>query len=148
MTEKYIAGGYNTAATEAANSQLLDAFSGILRDVHQIQHEIFLEMNNRGWYQPKPANMNELNQNISKWNQDLQKAQSTAARSTAQQQQQQQQQVYQGNIPQYSYQAGMGMPQQMDLQQQMGTHQQMSTHQQAGMPHPQAMYRPPQNPMA
>jgi len=135
ITEKYIAGGYNHAALEAANSQLLDTFTGILRDVHQIQHEIFLEMNNRGWYQPKTANMNELNQNINKWNQELQKVQNTAARNTASQQHQQyqgnvpQQHAYQGNIPQYSYQTGVGMPQQM------------------GMPQQQTMYRPPQSPM-
>ncbi len=125
ITEKYIAGGYNHASLESANSQLLDAFTGILRDVHQIQHEIFLEMNNRGWYQPKTANMNELNQNINKWNQELQKAQNTVARRAMPPQQ-----AFQGNIPQYNYQTGMTMPQQM------------------GMPPAQTtMYRPPQSPV-
>lgn len=126
ITEKYIAGGYNHAALEASNSQLLDTFAGILREEQQIQHEIFIEMNNRGWYQPKTANMNDLSQNINKWNQELQKLQSTALRSTGQQQQQ----AYQGNIPQYTFQTGVGMPQT-----------------QMGMPQSQTMYRPPQNPM-
>lgn len=134
ITQKYIANGYNHAALEAANSQLMDAFTGILRDEHQLQHEIFIEMNSRGWYQPKTANMNDLTQHLNKWNQELQKVQNTAARSTVAQQQAlhgniPQQHAYQGNIPQYSYQTGVGMPQQM------------------GMPQSQTMYRPPQSPM-
>ena len=100
ITEKYIAGGYNHAALEAANSQLLDAFTGILRDVHQIQHEIFLEMNNRGWYQPKTANMNELNQNINKWNQELQKRRTRLPDAPCLHNR------LSGNIPQYNYQTG------------------------------------------
>lgn len=125
ITQKYLAGGYNHASLEAANNQLLDAFAGILRDEHQIQHEIFLEMNNRGWYQPKAANMNDLSQHLNKWNQELQKVQNSAGRSAVPQQQQ----AYQGNIPQYTYQTGVGMPQQM------------------GVPQSQTMYRPPQTPM-
>ncbi|MDD4334852.1 MAG: spore coat protein [Desulfotomaculaceae bacterium] len=125
VTQKYLAGGYNHAALEAANSQLLDAFTGILRDEHQIQHEIFLEMNNRGWYQPKTTNMNDLSQHINKWNQELQRVQNTAARRAMSPQQ-----AFQGNVPQYNYQAGVNMPQQM------GTPPTQTT-----------MYRPPQSPV-
>jgi len=75
ILQKYKSNAYNVAATESANSQLMDVFMGILRDEHQIGHEIFLEMNNRGWYQPKAANMNEFNQNMQKWGQDLQRLQ-------------------------------------------------------------------------
>lgn len=124
VTQKYIANGYNIAATEAANSQLMDAFIGILRDEQQIHHEIFTEMNSRGWYQPKVANMNELNQNINKWNQELQRVQSTSFRQPGMQQA-----GYQANLPQYGFQTGVGLPQMgSDIQQ-------------------QTMYRPPQNPM-
>lgn len=125
LTQKQLAGGYNHAALEAANSQLLDAFTGILRDEHQIQHEIFMEMNNRGWYQPKTANMNDLNQHINKWHQELQRVQNTAAgRATPQQ-------TIPGNMPQYNYQPGVTMPQQMNIP-----------------PAQNTMYRPPQNPMS
>lgn len=134
ITQKYIASGYNTAATESANSQLMDAFIGILRDEHQIHHEIFNEMQHRGWYQPKTANMNDLSQNVNKWNQELQRVQNSAFRQAGTQQAgyQQfgtQQAGYQAGIPQYGFQTGVGMPQ-------MGTNAQQQT-----------LYRPPQNPM-
>lgn len=124
ITQKYIASGYNLAVTESANSQLMDAFMGILRDEHQIQHEIFNEMNSRGWYQPKTANMNDLSQNINKWNQELQRVQNTAYRQPGAQQA-----GYQAGIPQYGFQTGVGLPQ-------MGSEAQQQT-----------MYRPPQSPM-
>jgi hypothetical protein len=124
ITQKYIATGYNLAALESANNQMMDAFTGILRDEHQIQHEIFNEMNSRGWYQPKAANPNDISQNISKWNQELQRVQHTAAfrPSTLQQQ------GYQAGAPQYGFQTGVGMPQ-------------------TGSESQHTMYRPPQNPM-
>ncbi len=135
VTQKYITSGYNLAANESANSQLMDAFAGILRDEHQIQHEIFHEMHNRGWYRPKAADMNDLSQNINKWNQELQRVQNIAFRQPSmhqqeqQQRQQHQQPGYQGaNIPQYGFQTGVGMPQTGEQQR-------------------QTMYRPPQNPM-
>jgi len=125
VTQKYIAGGYNLAAMEASNTQLKETFMGILRDEHLIQHEIFNEMSNRGWYQAKPANMNDLNQNLNKWNQELQRVQNTAYRQPGAQQG-----SYQNVFPQYGIQTGAGMPQ-------MGSETQQ-----------QGMYRPPQNPMA
>ncbi|NLI13911.1 spore coat protein [Pelotomaculum propionicicum] len=125
ITQKYIATGYNTAALESANNQIMDAFSGILRDEQQIQHEIFTEMNSRGWYQPKAANPNDITQNINKWNQELQRIQHTAAiRPGAMPQQ-----GYQAGMTQYGFQTGVSMPQ-------MGGEAQQQT-----------MYRPPQNPM-
>lgn len=135
VTEKYISNGYNTATIESANSQLMEAFAGILRDEHQIQHEIFLEMHNRGWYRPKAADMNELSQNMNKWNQELQRVQNMAFRqpTTHQQEQHQRQQHQQpgfqgSHMPQYGFQTGVGMPQANEQQR-------------------QTMYRPPQNPM-
>ncbi len=132
ITQKYIANGYNTAATEAANSQLMDTFMNILRDEQQIHKEIFNEMKSRGWYQPKEANMNDIRQNFSKWSQELQRVQSSALQAGAKQAGTQQigvqQTGYQTGIPQYGFQAGIGMPQTNEMQQ-------------------QNMYRSPQNPM-
>lgn len=82
IMEKYIANGYNCAVIEAANPQLKETFINILRDEYLIQHDIFNEMSNRGWYQVKAANMNDLNQNLSKWSQDLQRLQSSAGQWT------------------------------------------------------------------
>ncbi|MDD4169151.1 MAG: spore coat protein [Desulfotomaculaceae bacterium] len=123
MTEKYIAGGYNLAALETSNVQLKESLMGILREEHLIQHEIFKEMNNRGWYQPKTANMNDLSQNLNKWNQELQRVQNAALRQPGTQPGNQQ-----TNFPQYGFQPGSSMP---------PTENQVQ----------QNMYRPPQNPM-
>ncbi len=157
ITQKYLAGGYNHAALEAANSQLLDAFAGILRDEHQIQHEIFLEMNNRGWYQTKTTNISDLSQHINKWNQELQRLQNASSRHAMQQQ------AFQGHMPQHNFQTGMTMPQQNfqagmtmpqhNLQTGMQAPQHnfqtsATTPQQMGMsPKQTNMYRPPQSPV-
>jgi len=124
VMQKYIADGYNTAAIEASNTQLKEAFINILRDEHLIQHEIFNEMSNRGWYQPKPANINDINQNLNKWNQELQRVQTNAYQRPVTPQGN-----YQTAFPQYGYQAGAGMAQ-------TGSEAQQQT-----------MYRPPQNPI-
>ncbi|OPY58810.1 MAG: Coat F domain protein [Pelotomaculum sp. PtaU1.Bin035] len=124
ITQKHIASGYNLAAAEASNTQLKDTFLNILKDEHLIQHEIFNEMSNHGWYQPKPANINDINQNMNKWSQELQRVQSTAYSRPGTQQGN-----YQASFPQYGFQTGAGM-------QQMGSEVQHQT-----------MYRPPQNPM-
>lgn len=129
MTEKFIAGGYNLAALEASNVQLKETLMGILREEHLIQHEIFNEMHNRGWYQPKMANMNDLSQNMNKWNQELQRVQNAALRQTGTQPGN-----YQTNFPQYGFQPG-GSP---------GG----SIPPTGNQVQQQNMYRPPQNPMA
>lgn len=126
ITQKYIASGYNLAAGEAANNQLMDAMLNILRDEHQIHHEIFNEMKNRGYYQPKAANMNDLTQNLNNWSQEYQRVQQNTFRQQGGQAAYQA--GYQTGVPQYGYQTGVGLPQ---------------TGNEAG----QALYRPPQNPM-
>ncbi|OPX84317.1 MAG: Coat F domain protein [Pelotomaculum sp. PtaB.Bin104] len=125
VMQKYIAGGYNLAALEASNAQLKETLMGILREEHLIQHEIYNEMNSRGWYQPKTANMSDLSQNINKWNQELQRVQNVAQRQPGTQLG-----SYQSTFPQYGFQAGNNMPPMGNVVQQ------------------QSMYRPPQNPMA
>jgi len=127
ITQKHIAHGYNAAVSEAANSHLMETFMGILRDEHQIQHEIFHEMHSRGWYQPKAASASDLSQYLTRWNQDYQRVQNFIFRQPGTHQ------TYQPGVPQYGFQAGTG------------------AHQAGGeMPHQayQGMYRPPQNPIA
>ncbi|MHB8986401.1 MAG: spore coat protein [Eubacteriales bacterium] len=124
ITQKYLANCYNSAAAESANTQLMDTFIGILRDEHHIQHEIFGEMANRGWYQPKVANMSDVSQNLNKWNQELQRVHSIAYR-----------------------QAGAGQAfHQAPYQVQAGYQQQFGQQQTTGIPQ-QNMFRPPQNPV-
>lgn len=134
ITEKYMADIYNVSALEASNSQLKDTFMNILRDVHQIQYEIYQEMNHRGWYQPKAANTSDISQHLNKWNQDLHRIQSSITRQAGQAQQTGPQPGYQGSFyagpPQYGMHPGTGVPQ--------------TGQQQSG----QTMYRPPQQPLS
>ena len=66
-SQKYITDHYNTFANETATPQLKSTVMQILADEHQIQHEVFCEMNNRGWYQTTPAESQKLQNAITKY---------------------------------------------------------------------------------
>jgi spore coat protein CotF len=57
-SQKLISETYNTFANECATPNLRDEFMNILKDEHQIEAELFSEMQKRGWYQVKPADQN------------------------------------------------------------------------------------------
>lgn len=61
-SQNLISGNYNTFANECATPNLRDEFLNILKDEHQIQAEIFTEMQKRGWYTVEPADQNKVNQ--------------------------------------------------------------------------------------
>lgn len=61
-SQKTITGGYNTGANEAAGAPLKAEFMNILNEEHQIQHEVFLEMQKRGWYSPAQAEQQKISQ--------------------------------------------------------------------------------------
>lgn len=61
-SQKSITGSYNTFANECATPALRSEFMNILSDEHQIQHEIFTEMQKRGWYQVEAAEKNKVDQ--------------------------------------------------------------------------------------
>ena len=61
-TQKFITGGYNTNATEASNPSVKSTLLSILNDEQSLQHGIFVEMQNRGWYQTEPAQTDKINQ--------------------------------------------------------------------------------------
>ena len=54
-TQKFITGGYNTNANESAEPTVKNAMMSILDEEHTIQHDVFLEMQKRGWYQTEAA---------------------------------------------------------------------------------------------
>lgn len=54
-SQKMISSSYDTFANECATPNLRDEFINILKDEHQIQAELFTEMQKRGWYQTQPA---------------------------------------------------------------------------------------------
>lgn len=61
-SQKLISSSYDTYANECATPNLRDEFLNILKDEHQIQAEIFTEMQKRGWYQIKPADQQQVQQ--------------------------------------------------------------------------------------
>ena len=58
--QKYVTSNYNMFAGECVNPQLRTELLSILKEEHDIQNEIFCEMHSRGWYEVKPAQMQEI----------------------------------------------------------------------------------------
>ena len=61
-TQKFITENFNMAANESATPEVRGAFMSILKDEHDIQNEIFTEMQRRGWYQVQPAEQQKIQQ--------------------------------------------------------------------------------------
>jgi spore coat protein CotF len=61
-SQKLISSTYDTYANECATPNLRDEFMNILKDEHQIQSELFTEMQKRGWYQVSPADQQKVTQ--------------------------------------------------------------------------------------
>ena len=59
-SQKLIENNYNTYANECVNPQLRADFMNILREEHDIAFNVFEEMSQRGWYQTKCADANEV----------------------------------------------------------------------------------------
>jgi spore coat protein CotF len=59
-SQKLIENNYNTFANECVNPQLRDDFINILREEHDLAFNVFQEMSQRGWYQTKSADANEV----------------------------------------------------------------------------------------
>ena len=55
MTQKFVTGNYNSFANECAHPEVKRLALELLSDEHVIQHEIFTEMQNHGWYEVKAA---------------------------------------------------------------------------------------------
>lgn len=62
-TQKFITSGYNTNANEAAEPCVKNAMMSILDEEHTIGHDVFLEMQKRGWYQTEAAQEQKI-QNV------------------------------------------------------------------------------------
>ncbi len=55
MSQKFITDNYNSFANECAHPEIKQLVLDILNDEHGIQHDIFVEMQNHGWYEVKAA---------------------------------------------------------------------------------------------
>lgn len=49
--QKQITGSYNTVTNECSSCALMTDLLGILADEHNIQHNVFAQMQAHGWYQ-------------------------------------------------------------------------------------------------
>lgn len=66
-SQKMIESTYNTYANECVNPSLRSDFLNILKEEHDIQADLFSEVQKRGWYQTKPADQNEIAQSKQKF---------------------------------------------------------------------------------
>ncbi len=65
--QKHITGEYNAFANECASAAVKTELINILNEEHQIQHEVFAEMQKRGWYQVEQADQSKVNQTKQKY---------------------------------------------------------------------------------
>ena len=54
-TQKFITGNYNTGANEASNPKVKHTLMSILDEEHTMQHDVFVDMQTRGWYPTEAA---------------------------------------------------------------------------------------------
>ena len=66
-TQKFLTSGYNTVANESCEPTVRSAMMSILEDEHTIGHEVFVEMQSRGWYQTESAPQDKINQTKQKF---------------------------------------------------------------------------------
>ncbi|MDR0931027.1 MAG: spore coat protein [Clostridiales bacterium] len=66
-SQKMITETYNTFCNECASPQLRQDFFNILKEEHDIQADLFYEMQSRGWYQTKPAQPQDVSAANSKF---------------------------------------------------------------------------------
>lgn len=61
-SQKQMTADYNTAANECASGALQTEFMTLLGEEHQIQMEIFQEMQKRGWYPTEQATQKKISE--------------------------------------------------------------------------------------
>ena len=61
-SQKFVTGNYNTFTSECVTPEVRGVFMSILKEEHDIQNEVFTEMQKRGWYQVEPAQEQKLQQ--------------------------------------------------------------------------------------
>lgn len=58
--QKAITSGYNVTANECASTPLKNEIMNLLSEEHKIEHDIFAEMQKRGWYQTEAAPQDKI----------------------------------------------------------------------------------------
>ena len=66
-SQKLITNVYSTFANECAQKGLREDMLNILHEEHEIEADLFCEMNSRGWYQTQPAEQQKVQQTKQKF---------------------------------------------------------------------------------
>lgn len=61
-SQKQITGTYNTFANECSAPAVRDEFINLLNEEHQLQADVFSEMQKRGWYAVESAEQQKIDQ--------------------------------------------------------------------------------------
>ncbi len=61
-SQKFATDNYNTFANECVSPALMAEMMNILSEEHQIQHELFSEVQKRGWYTVEQADAQKIAQ--------------------------------------------------------------------------------------
>ena len=67
-TQKHLTAMYNTAAGECAHNPLRGAMMDLCKDEHEIQNDLFTDMNSRGWYPVQQAQQQDVDQAVQQLN--------------------------------------------------------------------------------
>jgi len=62
ISQKHITSAYNTYAGECVNAQLRNEMMTILKEEHEIQADIFNELQSHGWYKVDQAESTKVTQ--------------------------------------------------------------------------------------
>ena len=54
-SQKFATERYNICANECSSAAVMSELMNILNEEHQMQYEVFAEMQKRGWYSTEPA---------------------------------------------------------------------------------------------
>lgn len=65
--QKQITGTYNTVTNECSSCELMTDLLGILADEHNIQHDVFEQLQSHGWYQTAPAQAQKVQEALTKF---------------------------------------------------------------------------------
>jgi len=66
-SQKFISDGYNTGANEAAAPTVKNTMMSLLEEEHSIQHDLFTQMQKRGWYHTEAAPQQKIDDTRAKF---------------------------------------------------------------------------------
>ena len=66
-SQKQMTDNYNMYANECASKSLMDVMMNILNEEHALQHEVWAEMNTRGWYPTEAAEQTKIDKEKNKF---------------------------------------------------------------------------------